>query len=66
MVFDWKSSTIPSVQSLAEKIPLAKVQLAKVHANIRTCVLRKSQKYFGNDNLETAGKSSSDAPQSRP
>ena len=58
MVFDWKSSTIPSAQSLAEKIPLAKVQLVKVHANKSAYLLRKRQKYFGNDKLETAGKSS--------
>jgi hypothetical protein len=36
MVFDRKSSTISSPQSLADKIPLAKVQPKKVHATTGT------------------------------
>ena len=39
MVVNRKSSTISSPQSLAEKIPLAKVQPKKVHANTGTYAL---------------------------
>jgi hypothetical protein len=48
--FDYKSSTISNVQSLAEMFPLAKVQLAKVQTNTTTYALRLSQTLSDKDN----------------